>query len=282
MPTDKAPRPDGFTGIFFKVCWEIIKEDILLVLDSIYNLICAHLNLLNSANIVLIPKKEGAEGVADYRPISLIHDILHRFGIAIGLVTNLQKSQVAAIRCDTIELTEVLEGVPAIRANFPIKYLGLPLAGTGDITGGKCKVNWKKTCLPTSQGGLGVLDLEKFTRVLRLRWLWHEWKDPTKPWVGLETPCDEIDRSLFAASTKITIGDGNMTRLWDSAWIEGQRPKDLMPLVYAISKNRGRSLRNGKEEDAWVQDLALESHSPIIVELVDNWLPCGKRSGMST
>jgi hypothetical protein len=70
--------------------------------------------------------------------------------------------------------------------------------------------------------------------------------------VGLETPCDEIDRSLFAASTKITIGDGNTTRFWDSAWIEGQRPKDLMPLVYAISKNRGRYLRNGKEDDAWV------------------------------
>jgi hypothetical protein len=42
-----------------------------------------------------------------------------------------------------------------------------------------------------------------------------------------------------------------------------------MPLVYAISKNRGRSLRNGKEEDAWVQDLALESHSPITVHLVE-------------
>lgn len=123
--------------------------------------------------------------------------------------------------------------------------------------------------MPTSQGGLGVLDLEKFTRALRMRWLWHEWKDPTKPWVGLETPCDEIDRSLFAASTKITIGDENTTHLWDFAWIEGQRPRDLMPLVYAISKNRGRSLRNGKEEDAWVQDLALESHSPIIVELVE-------------
>ena len=54
-------------------------------------------------------------------------DILHRFGTATGLVTNLQKSQVAAIRCDGIELTEVLEGVPAARVNFSIKYLGLPL-----------------------------------------------------------------------------------------------------------------------------------------------------------
>jgi hypothetical protein len=42
-------------------------------------------------------------------------------------VTNLQKSQVAAIRCDSIDLAGVLDGVPAVRANFPLKYLGLPL-----------------------------------------------------------------------------------------------------------------------------------------------------------
>ena len=30
---------------------------------------------LNSANVVLLPKKDGAEGIADYRPISLIHAI---------------------------------------------------------------------------------------------------------------------------------------------------------------------------------------------------------------
>ncbi len=525
MPADKAPGPDGFTGAFFKVCWEIIKDDILLVFSSIYNLRCAHLNLLNSANIVLIPKKDGAESVSDYRPISLIHsiakifakmlalrlrphmhelisvnqsafikgrsihdnylfvrnmirryhrlrramllfklditkafdsvrwdyllallqrkgfptrwidwlgallssstsqvllngspgqrikhgrglrqgdplspllfilaidplqrilskatelgaisklrgrttrlqismyaddavifinptrndvatfaNILHRFGTATGLVTNLQKSQVAAIRCGNIDLEEVLQGVPAKRANFPLKYLGLPLAlgrlrktdlqpvfdkisgrvaswrgknmaaagrttlvksvlsaqpiylltalkvtkesleqldkqrhrflwaGTGDITGGKCKVNWAKTCLPTSQGGLGVLSLDKFTRALRLRWLWNEWRDPSKPWVGLETPCDGVDRDLFAASTKITVGDGNTTRFWDSAWINGQRPKDLMPLVYEISKNRKKSLRQGKEDDSWVHDLTLDAGSSITINLLD-------------
>jgi hypothetical protein len=31
--------------------------------------------ILNSANVVLIPKKEGAECVGDYRPISLIHGV---------------------------------------------------------------------------------------------------------------------------------------------------------------------------------------------------------------
>jgi hypothetical protein len=27
LPADKAPGPDGFNGLFLKVCWEIIKDD---------------------------------------------------------------------------------------------------------------------------------------------------------------------------------------------------------------------------------------------------------------
>jgi hypothetical protein len=27
MPADRAPGPDGFTGVFLKRCWPIIKED---------------------------------------------------------------------------------------------------------------------------------------------------------------------------------------------------------------------------------------------------------------
>jgi hypothetical protein len=31
MPSDKAPGPDGYTGAFFKKCWDIIKVDVMEV-----------------------------------------------------------------------------------------------------------------------------------------------------------------------------------------------------------------------------------------------------------
>jgi len=38
MPTDKAPGLDGFTGIFFKECWEIIKDDLTAAFNQLHNL----------------------------------------------------------------------------------------------------------------------------------------------------------------------------------------------------------------------------------------------------
>lgn len=60
---------------------------------------------------------------------------------------------------------------------------------------------------PKDLGGLGITDLDKFGRALRLRWLWYEWTETSRPWVGFGTPCDAMNRILFNASTVITIGN---------------------------------------------------------------------------
>jgi hypothetical protein len=36
--------------------------------------------------------------------------------------------------------------------------------------------------------GLGILHVEKFVAALRLRWLWLEWVDETREWIGLGNP----------------------------------------------------------------------------------------------
>jgi mannosylglycoprotein endo-beta-mannosidase len=53
----------------------MIRADVLAAITSFYYNRCRDLNLLNKANIILIPKKEGAEDIRDFRPISLIHAV---------------------------------------------------------------------------------------------------------------------------------------------------------------------------------------------------------------
>jgi hypothetical protein len=47
--------------------------------------------------------------------------------VTTGLQTNLRKTSVTPISCDSIDLDAVLANLPLARASFPIKYIGLPL-----------------------------------------------------------------------------------------------------------------------------------------------------------
>jgi hypothetical protein len=75
MPTDKAPGPDGFTGLFIKVCWPIIKFDFYRLVQDFWE---GKVNLqsINDSFITLIPKTNSPEGPNDYRPISLLNSCL--------------------------------------------------------------------------------------------------------------------------------------------------------------------------------------------------------------
>jgi hypothetical protein len=74
------------------------------------------------------------------------------------------------------------------------------------VSGGHCLVNWPTVCSPKDLGGLGILDLDRFARALRLRWHWNKWKSPNRPWANLDIPCDSTDRDLFNSSTIVKIG----------------------------------------------------------------------------
>lgn len=69
MPGSKSPGPDGYTLEFFKEAWEIIGEDVIVAIQSFF--VKGFLPKgVNSTILALIPKKEEAKMMKDYRPIS--------------------------------------------------------------------------------------------------------------------------------------------------------------------------------------------------------------------
>jgi len=289
------------------------------------------------------------DAVIFLRPIKhevrALSQLLNLFGQVTGLQTNIHKSSIAAIRCEGINLDDVLADFTAARASFPIKYLGLPLsvrrlrkvdfqplidkaasrlsgwrgrnisqagratltksvlssqpvylltalnstkevlesidklrkkflwAGDENLTGGKCKINWPTVARPTDLGGAGLLDLERFARALRLRWLWQEWTMPEKPWVGMGTPCSETDKLLFAASTEIRIGDGRKVCFWESARVAGRRPRDIAPDLYSVCKRKNSKLHEALTDNRWIRDLTVGPNCSLhhLQQLVELW-----------
>ena len=49
------------------------------------------------------------------------------------------------------------------------------------VNGGHCLVRWPSMCTPKDLGGLGILDLERLARALRLGWLLFQWKNEERP-----------------------------------------------------------------------------------------------------
>jgi hypothetical protein len=86
--------------------------------------------------------------------------------------------------------------------------------------------------------------------------------EPTKPWVGLGTPCNDKDKLLFAVTTTIQIGNGAKTSFWHSAWIQRKRPKDIAPAVFSISKRKNRVLE-ALTNNNWVRDINLAAQLSV-------------------
>ncbi|XP_027182051.1 uncharacterized protein LOC113780452 [Coffea eugenioides] len=70
MDASSAPGSDGFGAGFYQQCWEIIKDDLLGVVQDFFKGM-QQPGSFSSALLVLIPKTEGACQWKDFRPISL-------------------------------------------------------------------------------------------------------------------------------------------------------------------------------------------------------------------
>ena len=74
MEGDKAPGPDGFTMAFFQKCWNIVEIDVMAFFDHFHRS-AEFVRSLNASFLSLIPKKNNALNIKDFRPISLIGSV---------------------------------------------------------------------------------------------------------------------------------------------------------------------------------------------------------------
>lgn len=94
-----------------------------------------------------------------------------------------------------------------------------------------------------------------------MRWIWYEWKEPTKLWVGSGNPCDEMDMKLFYASSIIIVGNGAHTPFWHAPWVQDRKPKDIAPLIYEASSRKRWKLREAiNDDDAWVRKIKVNTN----------------------
>ncbi|XP_026399682.1 uncharacterized protein LOC113295565 [Papaver somniferum] len=70
LGSDSAPGPDGFSGCFYRHCWDIIQEDLIKAILHCWN--SGHIpNGVNSSLIIFLAKVRGANTLRNFRTIGL-------------------------------------------------------------------------------------------------------------------------------------------------------------------------------------------------------------------
>jgi hypothetical protein len=132
-------------------------------------------------------------------------------------------------------------------------------------------VNWKKVQRPKKLGGLGVLDLELFSRALRQHWLWLQWTDPGRPWALSDAPCDEVDNQLSRSSTTVLLGNGRKVKFWESAWLDGMAPRNVAPRLYKLAWRKKLTVAEDLQNSNWMRGLWRMSTADEIAEFILLW-----------
>ena len=143
--------------------------------------------------------------------------------------------------------------------------------GAAEANGGHCLVRWAKAIRPKKIGGLGILDIDAFSRALRLRWLWFEWVEPERPWVGTVPPVNAVDRQMFRASTAVQLGDGRKASFWQSSWLLGQAPMDIFPDLFRLAWRKNRVVKDELVNQCWTRGLWRMSTVEEMADFVKLW-----------
>jgi len=101
-----------------------------------------------------------------------------------------------------------------------------------------------------------------------LRCIWYQWKEKDRAWANLDVPCDQEDRDLFNASTLVSVGNEKTVSFWQSSWLDGTAPKNIVPTLYKKTKRRNVKVNKVMEQNKWVDHVTQITSRQELTEYV--------------
>ncbi|WVZ62593.1 hypothetical protein U9M48_012327 [Paspalum notatum var. saurae] len=155
------------------------------------------------------------------------------------------------------------------------KRRGFLWKGHEQANGGNCLVSWERVQRPLEYGGLGIHNLEILGWSLRIRWLWAQKTDTTRPWSRLPIQVPRSAQAMFDMAVVSIVGNGQSTLFWSDRWLDGKTVAELAPSLFkAIPKRLINA--HAVHNQTWVSDIRgvlsvrVLSEYLLIWELVDN------------
>ena len=135
-------------------------------------------------------------------------------------------------------------------------------------------VAWGKVCRPLNFGGLGISSLPELCWALRMRWLWLQRTDPTRPWNNLPVHVPSNAKALFSSVLVTEIGNGANTFFWSDKWINARSVSDIAPrLLLTVPKRivSKRTVREALTNRRWVSDIKGALTWGVLVDYLHLW-----------
>ncbi|EEE53511.1 hypothetical protein OsJ_36687 [Oryza sativa Japonica Group] len=144
--------------------------------------------------------------------------------------------------------------------------------GQEEVSGGHCLVAWRVVCRPVECGGLGIRDIDRFGKALRLKWEFNRLEQEDRPWTMVRWKSDKDVRDIFNSVAQHIVGDGNRTDFWRGKWLpRGGSIANNWPILFSFVGRTKITVAQGLLNNRWVRDLQGSLSNRALVDYLALW-----------